>query len=122
MVLENIFEQISNADLIEQDLPAPHSDFLSIWKFTWSYNAYAKHSFNKSAEMAYECEKAYSAKKSLSKFSLTKLRTVLFFEERRYHHWGWNPDDEEFGSKEQMQYIWGLVEAIREKVHTKKID
>jgi hypothetical protein len=122
MALEEYFKQISNINLIEQDLPEPHSDFPSIWKFSWSYDSSAESPLDKSAEIAYKCEETYSTNGSLSNFSLTDLRTSLFFEQRRYNHWGWNPDDEEFGNKEEVQYIWELVETIRKKVQTKEID
>jgi len=37
----------------------------------------------------------------------TQLLNCLFFEQRRYHHFGWSPGEEE------MPYMWALAKAIR---------
>ena len=42
--------------------------------------------------------------------ALADLRACLFFEQRRWHHFGDTPDEE------SMTYIWALVEAIRNRV------
>ena len=41
---------------------------------------------------------------------LIELRLCLFFEERRYRHFGWDPDED------AMMYIRAFIEAIRKRV------
>jgi len=116
------FAQIPNRQLTTQDLPVPHSCWSQISRFSWSYGSYVGDSFSNCAETARKCEKAYSTKQSLSHFPLADLRTALFFEQRRYHHFGWAPDDPQFGSNKEMDYIWNLIEAIRSKVKSGRIN
>lgn len=46
--------------------------------------------------------------------SLAELRTCLFFEQRRWRHFGLDPDEP------ARRYISALVEAIREKVRAEE--
>jgi hypothetical protein len=58
----------------------------------------------------------YLRDRKLTEASLGELRSSLFFEARRYHHYGWDPTPEE------MPYIWSLIEAIRECVRRGDLD
>ena len=48
--------------------------------------------------------------------TLTELRASLFFEQRRYHHFGYGPSDED------LKYIRSLVKRIRVKVIEKEFE
>ena len=48
--------------------------------------------------------------------TLTELRTRLFFEQRRWNHYGERPD------AESMKYVHSLLVAIRKKVSEGNID
>jgi hypothetical protein len=47
---------------------------------------------------------------------LVELRSCLFFEQRRYRHFGWDPEEDAMG------YIRALIEAIRALVVEAKGD
>jgi len=108
--------EIDNTSLTESDLPSPNADWSIINQFALSFNGYDHWgSFEKCAEIGNESAETFGKKKTLPK-SLTDLRTSLFFEQRRWHHFGEVPD------KQTMIYIHALVEAIREKIRTKEYD
>lgn len=48
--------------------------------------------------------------------TLSHLRCCLFFEQRRYHHFGSSPEGE------NADYISALLQAIREKVIREEFD
>jgi hypothetical protein len=102
--------EIANADLTEHDVPSSKADWHQIGKFALSFDGYSHWgSFGECAEIGNRWAKAYAEGQTLPD-SLTDLRTCLFFEQRRWRHYGWDPDEE------AMHYIRALVEAIRRKV------
>jgi hypothetical protein len=94
-------KEIANKELIEGDLPKPYARWQDVANFALTFNGY-KHwgSFEKCAEVA----------NKHSEGTLTDLRTCLFFEERRWHHYGDEPDEE------VMKYIHNVIEKIRERI------
>lgn len=83
------------------DIPNPDASWREIAEFALTFNGYEVWgSFEKCAEIA-------NAKRQ---DSLTDLRTCLFFEQRRWRHFGEDPDGE------AMAYIRALVEKIRRRV------
>lgn len=107
-----MIKEIANSDLSEQDLPSANARWDNIWKFALSFNGY-KYS-NKCGELANKAVAAFREDKSLPR-SLSDLRACLFFEQRRWHHFGEEPDIE------TMVYIHALIEVIREKVQNKEL-
>ncbi len=92
---------ISNAELTLDALPEPGADWGSVGDFALTFDGYTEHgSFEACAEIA-------NAKRH---DSLSDLRTCLFFEQRRWRHFGEIPD------AESMSYIHGLVEQIRSRL------
>ncbi len=92
---------ISNAELTLDDLPKPGAGWGSVGEFALTFDGYAEYgSFEACAEIA-------NAKRH---DSLSDLRACLFFEQRRWRHFGEIPD------AESMSYIHGIVEKIRSKV------
>ena len=83
------------------DIPSPDADWSTISEFALTFNAYeALGSLEACAEIA-------NARKAAT---LTDLRTCLFFEQRRWRHFGEKPD------ASSMEYIRGILERIRAKI------
>lgn len=108
--------EISNAKLKIGDVPASDAGWSQIGGFALTFDGYEHWgSFGKCAEIDNHWAKAYTEGQTLPD-SLTDLRTCLFFEQRRWRHYGWEPDEE------AMNYIRALVEAIRCKVPAGQVD
>ena len=102
--------EIANAELGESDVPPPNSGWQKIGRNALSFNGYEWWgSFEKCAEIGKRGLEAFRATGALPG-SVTELRTCLFFEQRRWRHFGLDPDEE------AMNYIGALVEEIRRKV------
>jgi hypothetical protein len=100
-------ELITNDQLTVTIIPSPKSKWPAIQNFALTYDGYESWgSFEKCAEVANAGRCA----------TLTELRTCLFFEQRRWRHFGESPD------REAMKYIRGLVEGIHGKVQAQDID
>ena len=95
--------KIVNKDLTLSNIPNPDASWDEIGEFALTFDGYnVWGSFDKCAEIA-----------NASKHeSLTDLRTCQFFEQRRWRHFGENPDEE------TMIYIREMVEKIRSMVAT----
>jgi hypothetical protein len=99
--------EIPNRDLTVADIPPISADFTEIGPFALTFNGYNYWgSFNRCAEIANRRKHD----------TLTELRTCLFFEQRRWHHFDRFPDEK------AMEYLKGLIEAIREKVASGEVD
>jgi hypothetical protein len=84
----NPLKDIPNRELKVSDLPAPGADWSTINRFALTFNGYEQlGSFEACAEIA-------NARKS---DTLTDLRACLFFEQRRWHHFGGEPDPTSIG-------------------------
>ena len=102
--------EIANSDLRESHVPLPDAGWHEIGRFALSFNGYeAWGSFRKCADVADRWADAFRATATLPD-SLNGLRTCLFFEQRRWRHFGYEPDEE------AMRYICALVEEIRKRV------
>ena len=87
------------------DIPSPSATWTEIGEFALTFNGYEYWgSFAKCAEIA----------NARDPQDLLELRTCLFFEQRRFRHFGWAPDGED------MDYIRGLVELVREFAEAKQ--
>jgi hypothetical protein len=92
---------ISNEQLRTADVPEPTADWSTISTFALSFDGYGVHgSFERCAEIA----NAHRTE------SLTDLRTCLFFEQRRWRHFGERPHGD------AMVYIRKLLERIRQRI------
>ena len=102
-----MFEEIPNHELIVEKMPDPDADWSQIARFALTIDGYEKAgSLYKCAEIANEGNPN----------TLTELRLCLFFEQRRWHHFGEIPDAED------MKYIRYLVKRIREKVLSNNLE
>lgn len=94
-------EEIANDALQLADIPAKSAPFEAVEQFGYTFNGYRQlGSFGACADIANE---------SLHN-TLMELRACLFFEQRRWHHYGDTPD------AEAEEYQRDLVEKIRAKV------
>lgn len=90
--------EIVNKDLTLSDIPSSDASWGEFALTFDGYNVWG--SFDKCAEIA-------NARRHES---LTDLRTCLFFEQRRWRHFGEDPDEE------AMMYLRGVIEKIRSRV------
>jgi hypothetical protein len=102
-----LIEAIPNDVLRLDHLPPPDADGTDVWRLADTFNG-LKHwgSFER-------CEEIANQKRDSN---LTELRTCLFFECRRWHHYGEQPDEHD------SPYIRGLVEKIREMVAAGRLE
>lgn len=98
-----MYDQVPNADLRVEGVPGPNAEWSEIARFALTFDGYAHWgSFDRCAEIANAPRKPPEM--------LTELRTRLFFEQRRWRHYGYSPDEE------ALKYIRGLVDEIRTRV------
>jgi hypothetical protein len=109
------FRVIPNEDLTPEDVPAPDADYYDvISEFALTFNGYDYYPDT--------CEDI--ANRALERFgdcgavpdSLSELRACLFYEQRRWRHFGEDLD------AEALAYIRALVDAIRSKVAAGNLD
>jgi len=111
-----MIKQIPNSGLNQNDIPSPDAKWEDIQECALSFNGYKYWgSFEKCADLANKIAKEYAQNRRLN-HSLTELRTCLFFEQRRWRHFGYFPD------KDSMRYIYALIEEIRNKVVNKELE
>lgn len=91
---------ITNEALTLSDIPSTAASWPDIARFALTFNGYEVWEFEVCAEIA-------NARRHNS---LTDLRTCLFFEQRRWRHFGEDPEGED------MAYIREVVEKIRGRV------
>jgi hypothetical protein len=106
--------EIANKDLKAGDVPDPGADWGVVGRFALSFNGYEHWgSFERCADVASRGREAFETGHALPD-SLTELRTCLFFEQRRWRHYGYDPDERAMG------YIRALVGGIRERIRTEE--
>ena len=98
--------EINNKDLKLSDIPDPDTGWSDLCELALTFDGYNFWgSFEKCADIA----------NSRRHESLTDLRTCLFFEQRRWRHFDEDPGEEE------MMYIRGLIEKIRDRVKERDV-
>ena len=107
-----LMDAIPNDALRLDDLPSPDADGTEVWRLADTFNGF-KHwgSIERCAEIANR--QFYDQQRDSN---LTELRTSLFFECRRRHHYGEPPD------WHRRPYVRGLIEKIREMVATGRVE
>ena len=94
-------ESVSNEDLTVDAIPPPDASWETIQRFALTFDGYDYwRSFGRCAEIANHRDPR----------SLAEWRTCLFFEQRRWRHFGEEPDGD------ALAYIRSLLEGIRTKV------
>lgn len=101
-----MFDTIPNESLTEKHLPKPIASWYEISTFALTFDGYTVHgSFDACADIANDIASTYADENTLPD-DMTMLRTALFFEQRRWHHFGRSPDEE------ALIYIRALVERL----------
>ncbi|MGC1780175.1 MAG: hypothetical protein WBB34_19745 [Xanthobacteraceae bacterium] len=96
-------EKIPDSLLTRAQIPGENATWQEIGQFALTFDGYAEWgSLERCAEIA----------NGRRNETLAELRTCLFFEQRRWNHFGHSPD------AKTMEYIQGLLAAMREKVST----
>ena len=110
------FENIPNEKLTIKCIPTPNMSWWEISEFALTFDGYGywdgTGAFGKFANEAQENWKQSGKLPA----SLSELRSCLFFEQRRFHHFGMPPDGED------LDYSKALLRAIREKVEQGALD
>lgn len=104
-----MFDEIPNADLRGSDVPAIDAPWPTIFEFALTFDGYKALGGNgPCGGLANASEQRFLQTKALPPdLDLTKLRSCLFFEQRRWHHFGETPHDE------AREYFGVLLDAIR---------
>lgn len=89
---------IPSRDLKPTDIPGPHAHWDTIGEFALTFDGYEAYGFEGCARLA-NGEQA--------PVTLNDYRAALFFEQRRWRHFGYEPDER------AMEAIRALVEKIR---------
>ena len=98
---------VANNELRLEQIPTSDADWLAVASFAITFNGYEVWgSFEACAEIANDRRHS----------TLTELRTCLFFEQRRWRHFGEVPDGD------STIYIREIVEKIRGKVVAAALD
>jgi len=104
------FDEIPNQALTLKNIPTSDANWNEISLFALSFDGYE---FWRGAgdcgEFANQVLTNWKESEKLPE-SLSELRSCLFFEQRRYHHFGSSPENED------LEYIHALLTSIREKV------
>ncbi len=98
-------EHIPHHDLLEEHIPRHGASWSKIVTFASTFNAYEQLQGFKPAAFA-----ANQKALNFSACTLTDLRAALFFEYRRYNHFGYEPD------APAMVHLHALVEEIRQRM------
>jgi hypothetical protein len=99
--------RVADTKLTTEDIPGPRASWSTIQNFALTMNGYARwRSFERCAEIGNGLRDRYRATRELPR-RLSRLRTALFFEQRRYHHFGEAPQGDD------LEYVRALVKAIR---------
>lgn len=106
---------IPNDELRPGHLPPADALSDAIFEFASTFNGYDdRGSLEKCGDVANACQSRYKAEGALPA-DLTDLRTCLFFEFRRWHHFGEEPDEP------ALAYLRALVEAVRSLVSASEL-
>jgi hypothetical protein len=90
-----------------EDIPEARASWGDIWALARTFDGYVYHGgFDTCARIANErlCS------------TLTELRTCLFFECRRWNHFGYSPHGDD------AEYIRGLVTKLRDRVKAGEVE
>jgi hypothetical protein len=103
-------QHVSDQALTQKDLPSAGADEDVLQAFALTTNGYERMgSFHRCAELANAALASWRATGKLPD-SLGDLRGCLFFEQRRWRHFGYGFDEE------TLRYARELVEAMRSRL------
>ena len=94
---------VPNKLLQFSEIPSPEADYFDISEFALTFDGYE---LPNCAELA----------NSRSAKTLSEMRAVLFFEQRRFRHFGYYPEGED------LEYLRTLINEIRTKVESEELE
>lgn len=104
-------DDIANAELRKEKVPAATSGWRSIAGFALTFDGYKFLPDGLCGELSNGVRSKFRETGTLPRtLDLSELRACLFFEQRRYRHFGHEPDEN------AMIYIAALLEAISARV------
>lgn len=109
--MQKLPEAIPNENLTASVVPPTTASWHLIQEFALTLNGYEVIGQKECGTLANRVKKEFSVSTtSLQRLSLTELRSCLFFEQRRFHHFGEEPvgDDRVF--------VNALLDAIHQKL------
>ena len=110
-VLQTKPDQLPNEDLTVSAVPPVTASWQSIVGFALTIDGYKAIGGKECAQLANSAKSEFSKNaESVGALSLTELRVCLFFEQRRFNHFGHEPRDTD------RIFINTLIEAIRTKI------
>ena len=108
--VETGIKQIENEQLTGADVPGKRTSWKTVCRFAYSFDGYDHgHSTSECGDIGNGLREQYIANCFISA-PLSDLRIALFFEARRYHHFGTDPD------ADAMRYLRVVVDEIRKQV------
>ena len=107
-----MFDELPNSDLRPENVPGVDAPWPDIFMFALTFDGYQALGGNgPCGELANRTQEYFRARGTLpTDLDLTGLRACLFFEQRRWHHFGDTP------GPEARRYFGALLDAIRERV------
>jgi len=98
---------VPNGLLQVHGIPAPGATWDAVSSFSLSYDGYAY--WDDVSELATRCIQRWTRDRTLP-VSIDEVRACLFYEQRRWHHFGEDPNGR------GAQYVWALLDALRHLV------
>lgn len=88
------------------EVPPPDAPLGELWRFALTFNGYERlGGFEATAELANGARERWNLQSTLPA-ALDEARCALFFEQRRWRHFGYDP------AGEDEQYIRALVQRV----------
>jgi len=88
------------------EVPKPGSDWMTVAQFALTYNGYERHGgFEKVAEIGNSAAHQWAVSRTVQG-DLSTVRCALFFEQRRWRHFGEDPDPD------TVAYLDAILERI----------
>ena len=108
-------DELHNTDLRLDQIPPIDSEYSRIAAFALTFDGY-----NRIKDIALFANKIVAEFENdqaiITKLTLTELRACLFYEQRRYHHFGEDPEGED------REYINHIVSEIAQRVKNHQTD
>lgn len=96
-----------------KDVPPVTASWSAIGAFALTLDGYDAIGQRECGDLANRVNSEFAKNpETLRQLSLTEARACLFFEQRRFHHFGWEPEGA------AREYVNALLEAIRNKIES----
>jgi hypothetical protein len=104
-------DQVPNKRLKAMAVPSVTASWHAIGSFALTLDGYQAIGQRECGQLANRVKSEFARNTApLQSLSLTELRACLFFEQRRFHHFGWEPEGSD------IEYVHALLETIRSRI------